>query len=74
MVAGVGEALLPRQPFADDLLGRAAAQDALAAGIVGRAEARQQPLEVAVAGAVMPSTSRCTRPLNRSAMPFVRGV
>src|SRR3712207_3364189 len=37
------------QALADDLLGRAAAQDALAAGVVGGVEARQQALEVAVA-------------------------
>jgi hypothetical protein len=74
-VAGAGEAAILRQALAGNLLGRAAAQDALAAGVAGRVEARQQPLQVAVAGpTVMPSTSRWTRPLKRSTMPFVRGV
>src|SRR3712207_8161892 len=47
--AGVGEARVPPQALADDLLGRAAAQDALPAGVVGGVEAGQQTLEVAVA-------------------------
>ena len=50
MIAGVGEALILRQALTDDLLGRAPVEDALPAGVVGRVEARQQPLEVAVAG------------------------
>src|SRR3712207_3194147 len=49
-IGGVGEAPVSRQALADDLLGRAPAQHALAAGIVGRAEAGQQALAVAVAG------------------------
>src|SRR5215217_3011547 len=75
-VAGVGEAPVLRQALADDLLGRAAAQHALAAGVVGGAEAGQQPLEVASRwlATVMPSTSRWTRPLKRSTVPFVPGV
>src|ERR671916_3166716 len=49
-ISGVGEAPVSRQALADDLLGRAPAQHTLVAGVVGRAEAGQQPLEVAVAG------------------------
>src|SRR3954463_11177150 len=49
-IGGVGEAAVSRQALADDLLGRAPAQPARAAGVVGRAEAGQQPLEVAMAG------------------------
>src|SRR4051794_24375857 len=49
-MVGVGEAVVPRQALADDLLGRAAVQHALAAGVVGLVEAGQQSLEVAVAG------------------------
>ena len=43
-ISGIGEARVVPEPLTDDLLGRAAAQDALAAGVVGRVEARQQPL------------------------------
>src|SRR4051812_20471410 len=49
-VAGIGEAPLLPQTLSDDHLGRAPAQDALAAGVVGLVEAGQQPLQVAVAG------------------------
>src|SRR3954452_3996846 len=38
------------QALADDLFGRAAAQDALATGVVGGVEALEQPLEIAMAG------------------------
>src|SRR5690349_2814411 len=49
-VAGVGEAPLLPQTLSDDHLGRAPAQHALAAGVVGLVEAGEQPLQVAVAG------------------------
>lgn len=50
MMVGVGETAAPRQALADDLLGWSAVQHALPAGVVGPIEAREQPLQVAVAG------------------------
>src|SRR3954454_14479273 len=49
-VPGIGEAPVLRQALPDDLLRRAPVQDALPAGVVGRVEAREQSLQVAVAG------------------------
>src|SRR5689334_24440985 len=49
-VAGIGEAPLLPQTLSDNHLGRAPAQHALAAGVIGLVEAGEQPLEVAVAG------------------------
>src|SRR4051812_13382694 len=48
--AGIGEAPVLRRAPPDGLLRRAPAQDALAAGVAGLVEAREQPLEVAAAG------------------------
>src|SRR3954447_23930249 len=48
--AGIGEAPVLRRAPPDDLLRRAPAQHALAAGVAGLVEAGQQPLEVAAAG------------------------
>jgi hypothetical protein len=50
------------------------AEHPLASGIVGAVEALEQGLEIAWLWIVMPSTSRCTRPLKRSTMPLVFGV
>src|SRR4051812_1370480 len=44
------QALVVSLALADHLLGRAAAQDALAAGVVGGVEVLEQPLEIAMAG------------------------
>src|SRR3954447_11299080 len=48
--AGIGEAPVLRRAPPDDLLRRAPAQHALAAGVAGLVEAGQQPLQVAAAG------------------------
>jgi hypothetical protein len=63
-----------RRPLADDLVGRAAAQHALAAGVVGRVEAGQQPLQVAVAGHRDAEHLALHPAVEALAIPFVRGV
>jgi len=65
MRLGVGE-LAPRlEAFEDDLVGRLAVQHALATGVVGGAEAAQQPLELSVGpdgdGQVLRGTMRQSR-------------
>src|SRR4051812_35979283 len=67
-----------------DPLRGSALEHTLPTSVVGRIEAVQQGFQILVAGhrdaqswgraTAMPHTSRGTRPLKRSTMPFVRGV